>query len=240
MSGKGTKLLTLCMLLLLAAGAFMPRAASSLQNHQLAAQTESRPLDGIEFTLREGGGVEQTLSLLSAGYKKIALPGGGNLTQQEVEKAAIEAVTLLQQEKLLPDFTWESIEPITAFAAVSNSGMDNTAVIWEYAFLGDNQSLCTVWIDDATRKLVTVSYVANGNTSTSVELTLETSKEPLAERWSAFLHEYYSADSATVTKAYNNESESVFTLEFTWMTEENPVFCTFPLMLRGGNVFFCW
>lgn len=241
MSGKGTKLLPLCMLLLLIAGVFMPHAAFSLQDQKLAAQTESRVLSGIEFTLHEGGGVKQTLSLLSSGYTKIMLQEGNNLTQQEAEAAAREAVDRLTQEGLLPDFTPKSTLPPIIFAAISNSDRSNSAVIWEYTFTGDAQSRCTIWIDDdATKKMVSVSYVADGRTSTGTVPTVETAKAPLAERWSAFLQEYYGLAWVSVEKSYKNESKDIFTLKLTWMKEESIVSCKLPLMLHSNDVFFCW
>lgn len=239
MSRKKSKLLPLCMLLLLAAGALMPYAVSSLQDYRLAVQTESRPLDGIEFTLRKNGAVEQTLEILSAGYTQIMLQEGNNLTQQEAETAANEAMKLLAQEALLPDFSVvERGKTPIVFAAISSSNRSESAIIWAYTFTGDGQSQCTIWIDDATKKLVYVSYVVDDSVTFMTSTVEHQSKSP--ERWAAFLQEYYGLESVAVNEFISDEAGNIFTLELAWQIEGKAVSCKLPLMFRGEDVVFGW
>lgn len=241
MKKKRAVFLPLCMLLLVLAGALMPRAVAALQDRQLASQTEARTLDDIQLTLRQGAGVAQTLSILSSGYTQIQLQEGSALTQAVAETAAKEALDLLVREGLLPDLSWQHTAAPTVFAAISQRDAADSAVIWSYTFVDQSQTRCTVWLDEASRKMVSISLVADGLTSTYyTESTVATVSDGQPTRWAAFLQTYYGLESAVVADGYRDNSGSVFTLSLTWLSEKTAVSCSLPMMFRGDDLFFCW
>lgn len=80
MKKRRSQALVWCMLVLVAAGALLPRILSFLQDCKLLQQTQSRDLDGVELTLRSGGEIKQILPILTNGYSMIELKEGATLT----------------------------------------------------------------------------------------------------------------------------------------------------------------
>lgn len=258
MSKIKAKLLPLGMLLLFIAGTFMPRAASMLQDHTLSAQTDSRALNGIQLTLKGNGEITSVLSLLSSGHTKIELRDGAKLSDTDAIAAAREFISLLQKEKLLPEFTLSEEAIAMPFAAISDKDGNDSAVIWECEFMQQSPYACMVRIDDATKEPVSINVFQTDYTAASsadpseknsvkgawdqaayAERTLDESLEE-ARLWARFLQGYYGLDTAEVFDLSAKNYNGNYLLTFSRVTDELEITCQPMLVLQQGNISFNW
>lgn len=259
MKKRGSQALVWCMLVLVAAGALLPRMVSSLQDSKLLQQTQSRDLDGVELTLRSGGEIKQILPILTNGYSVIELKEGTTLTDAQPIDAAKEFLTLLSQELHQPsEFTlWQEdlYTSAYAFAAIPVSGAISSRVLWDCFLMHKSQWSCTMLIDDATGMMMSIMlqdesfstayakaedsvYQNDLNTSEKSKISLIEEIDQQAAGWAKFLQEYYGYDSVQVNASYLNEGTGIFDLEFTWTIDKTTMVQSFPLVIQEHSIVF--
>jgi len=195
--------LLLLTLLLTAAGAGLPWVISGLQDAQVGRTPETRQFDPVNLTLREGGGVQETLLLLAGSYSDLEWNGRTNLSGQEAADAAREAVRLLHRDGLYflspedfgEDSLTVSVEPHIMMSMTESSV---SAIVWLCWIdqLPDNW----IFIDDDTGKMVRVFlFGTETNLYDAADVNLSASgweADPevmtkLAEAWRESLSDYY-------------------------------------------------
>lgn len=239
-------LLPLAMLLLVAAGALLPVGTAALDSSRLENRVDARPLPDIHLELRPERGVEDTLSIWTQDNMKIELSQGGECSEQESRKAAETVINLLAEHKLLPTFysgaELDSIYPLAVIsdsepnmavagkgpniayssAATPGSGSNHAAVIW-CGNMAEPTPYLQIFIDDATGKLVAISY------------DIEEAVNP--SLWTEFLEEYYDPSDLQTVSLSGSRASVWCVWELTWKRDGQDLTCPFIFTQKGNTVY---
>lgn len=248
---KKDSALFLFMLLLIAAGALLPRGIAALDSSSLENRVDTRPLPGIHLDLRPERSVEDTLSIWSRANSKIALGPGDERSQQEA-RAVLEAVIeLLLERGLLPkcffdaklDSTYSLAvisdsgtaaagnPDVTSSTAVPDSEASDAAVVW-CGSTAEPDPYLLLYVDDATGKLISISY----DISEWGELELANVRD-LINQWAEFLVEYYGlSDLRTESHLTVTQSSVRCDWELFWIWDGREITCPVTLIQQGNRV----
>ncbi len=195
MKRLGRLWLPLFTLLLVAAGAAMPFAASYFQDAR-EGETEVRDFDSFSLTLRQETDLGRTLRLIAGSDYYIAeneWAEDARMTQAEVLAAAEELIKELTQFGLMeyPVSTLPTIYPQILCANDGSVSIPTWTLDWDR---GEGEGTFYVWLDDASGKafLISLSSMRYGKSSLS-----NAGSEHIyayAENWRAFLEEYYGTE----------------------------------------------
>ena len=185
-------LLVLVTLLLVAAGAAMPFAASYLQD---ARQTgsETRSFDSFRLTLRQEADLGRTLKLIAGSDYYIAEDeesADARMTRADVLTAVEELMKMLIQYGLV-EHTTSSLPKIWPQTLCANDG---SVSIPTWALQWDMPANLYVLMDDASGKAFLITLSCMGY---SEKYLAKNGAEPIiaqAENWRAFLEEYYGTE----------------------------------------------
>lgn len=187
--------LPLFTLLLVAAGAAMPFAASYLQDAR-QTEPETRSFDSFSLTLRQEADLGRTLKLIAGSdyyIEEAQQAEDARMTQAEVLAAGEELVEEMIRFGLLDTrFAYlPTIYPQTLCAYDGSVSVSTWTLEWD---IPEKESSLYVWLDDASGKAFLISapslhygksYIANAG------------KEPIyaqTENWRAFLADYYGTE----------------------------------------------
>lgn len=237
-------LFPLAMLLLAAAGALLPTGIAALDNSRLENRVDSRPLPGIHLSLAPEQGVEDTLLIWAEDNMKVELSQGGERSSQEAKAAAEAAIDLLAERELLPPpFSGTKLDSVYPLAVIPGSTTNmavagresdgsysikttvdseasHAAVVW----CGTTPSL-QIFIDDATGKLVAMSY----------EIGKKETVNPA--QWAGFLQEYYDLSDLRIGSFEDNQANARYVWELVWEQDGQEITCPFTLFKRGNTVY---
>lgn len=185
-------LLPLFTLLLVAAGAGMPFAASHFQD---ARQTdpETRSFDSFSLTLRQESDLGRTLQLISDSDYYIAedeVAADARMTRVDVLVAAEELMREMTAFGLLNSAvsTLPRVYPQTLCANDGSIAIPTWTLQW------DTPDSLYVWMDDATGKAFMISAPSMGYSKGYIA---KNGTEPIfaqAENWRAFVEGYYGTE----------------------------------------------
>lgn len=236
MSSMSDRLLALGMPFLVLTGMFLPHAAAALQDRGQAQQTNSRPLGGIELSLRNNASAAVALDVLSKSTAKIILQEGTNLTSQDALACSEKAYGLLKKDGLLSDIE-QGVMTAWAFLAVTNAGSGDTAVVWSCAWTNSSDAQCTILIDDATGKMVGIRIFTN-TFITAVSEDADEQLQARAEQWAEFCKGYYGFQEAEIKAEYNDGVNGRFQLELSSVEGDNRISIKLPLDFRDDEISF--
>ena len=185
-------LLVLFTLLLAAAGAGMPFAASYWQDARMTG-TETRSFDSFSLTLRQEADLGRTLELIAGSDYYIAEDeesADARMTRADVLTAAEELMKMLLQYGLV-EHTTSSLPRIWPQTLCANDG---SVSIPTWALQWDMPANLYVLMDDASGKAFLITLSCMGY---SEKYLAKNGTEPIiaqAENWRAFLEEYYGTE----------------------------------------------
>lgn len=182
-------LLAACILLLAAAGAAMPFAASRMQDAQ-QAEAEVRTFDSFRLTLREESDLSRILDLLARSDYYVAdaeKSETARLTRPEAQHAAEEAMAALFEHGLLDAATFKGLDiptvwPQTLIANDESALIPTWTVQWDSSYL---------WLDDATGKAILITIPGPYLDDLEKDRGVRENLYMKMDAWRLFLEDYY-------------------------------------------------
>lgn len=187
-------LLVLVTLVLAAAGAGMPFAASYLQDAR-QSDPEVRSFDSFRLTLREEVDLGRTLKLVAGSdyyVEEAQMAEDARMTQAEILAAAEELTKRLIQFGLLDQGT----SSLPRLWSSTLRAYDGSASIptWSLEWNMPDAGTFYIWLDDATGKAFMISVPSPIYTSHYVSNSSSEAIYASAENWRAFLEDYYGTE----------------------------------------------